>query len=55
MVVLLGNLPTIFALIVSGIFAGLLAGLLGVGGGISLFRYYISYFKALVFQRKVLC
>ena len=32
--VLLGNLPTIFALITTGIFAGLLAGLLGVGGGI---------------------
>jgi uncharacterized membrane protein YfcA len=35
--VVLGNLPTIFtlfALIATGIFAGLLAGLLGVGGGI---------------------
>jgi uncharacterized membrane protein YfcA len=31
---LLGNLPTIFGLITTGIFAGLLAGLLGVGGGI---------------------
>jgi uncharacterized membrane protein YfcA len=27
-------LPTIFSLIATGIFAGLLAGLLGVGGGI---------------------
>jgi uncharacterized membrane protein YfcA len=32
--VLLGNLPSIFALIATGIFAGLLAGLFGVGGGI---------------------
>ena len=32
--VVLGYLPTIFALIATGIFAGLLAGLLGVGGGI---------------------
>ncbi|MFT6990524.1 MAG: putative membrane protein YfcA [Paraglaciecola sp.] len=32
--VVLSNLPTIFALITTGIFAGLLAGLLGVGGGI---------------------
>lgn len=32
--VVLNNLPTIFALITTGIFAGLLAGLLGVGGGI---------------------
>jgi uncharacterized membrane protein YfcA len=32
--VVLGNLPTILALISTGIFAGLLAGLLGVGGGI---------------------
>ncbi len=32
--VVLGNLPTIFALIATGVFAGLLAGLLGVGGGI---------------------
>jgi uncharacterized membrane protein YfcA len=32
--VLLGNLPTIFALVTTGVFAGLLAGLLGVGGGI---------------------
>lgn len=32
--VVLGNLPTIFALITTGIFAGLLAGLLGVGGGV---------------------
>ena len=30
----LDNLPTIFALIATGIFAGLLAGMLGVGGGI---------------------
>ena len=34
MEVVLSNLPTISALIVTGIFAGLLAGLLGVGGGI---------------------
>ena len=34
MEVVLGNLPTIFALIVTGTFAGLIAGLLGVGGGI---------------------
>jgi uncharacterized membrane protein YfcA len=32
--VLLSNLPTLFALITTGVFAGLLAGLLGVGGGI---------------------
>ena len=32
--VVLANLPTILALITTGIFAGLLAGLLGVGGGI---------------------
>lgn len=32
--VVLGNLSTIFSLIATGIFAGLLAGLLGVGGGI---------------------
>lgn len=31
---LLDNLPTIAALIATGVFAGLLAGLLGVGGGI---------------------
>lgn len=30
----LGHLPTIFALITTGILAGLLVGLLGVGGGI---------------------
>lgn len=32
--VVLSNLPTILALITTGIFAGLLAGLFGVGGGI---------------------
>jgi uncharacterized membrane protein YfcA len=30
----LGHLPTIFVLITNGIFAGLLAGLLGVGVGV---------------------
>jgi uncharacterized membrane protein YfcA len=34
MEVVLSNLPTILALITTGIFAGLLAGLFGVGGGI---------------------
>lgn len=34
MQILLDNLPTIFALMTTGVFAGLLAGLLGVGGGI---------------------
>lgn len=32
--VVLSNLPTVLALITTGVFAGLLAGLLGVGGGI---------------------
>ena len=32
--VVLNNLPTILALLATGVFAGLLAGLLGVGGGI---------------------
>lgn len=32
--IVLNNLPTVLALITTGIFAGLLAGLLGVGGGI---------------------
>jgi uncharacterized membrane protein YfcA len=53
--VLLGNLPTIFALIITGISAGLLTGLLGVGGALLLFRYYIFCFKVLVFQRKAPC
>jgi len=34
MQILLDNLPTIFALMTTGVFAGILAGLLGVGGGI---------------------
>lgn len=34
MQIVLDNLPTIFALATTGVFAGLLAGLLGVGGGI---------------------
>jgi uncharacterized membrane protein YfcA len=32
--IVLNNLPTVLALITTGMFAGLLAGLLGVGGGI---------------------
>ena len=32
--VVLGTLPTVFALLITGVFAGLLAGLFGVGGGI---------------------
>jgi hypothetical protein len=53
--VLLGNLLTIFTLIITGISARLLSDLLGVGGALLLFWYNIFCFKALEFQRKVPC
>lgn len=45
--VLLGNLPTIFALMATGIFAGLLAGLFGVGGGIVIVPVLYFLFQSL--------
>ena len=43
---ILQNLPTIFALMATGVFAGLLAGLLGVGGGIVIVPVLYFLFQA---------
>jgi uncharacterized membrane protein YfcA len=53
--VVLANLPTILALITTGIFAGLLAGLLGVGGGIVIVPALFFCFKALTYPQKAPC
>ena len=47
MQVLFDLLPTILALLATGVFAGLLAGLLGVGGGIVIVPVLYFLFQAL--------